>query len=62
MSCGGLLHSAGSGMKAQLQLIEGKPAFNWNRYFSIENELLLWQLRHTSNDIGKITRKRLAVF
>src|SRR4029077_20620230 len=48
-------------MQTQLQFIERKCIANRNHQFAVENELLLWQLRHVLDDIWKITRQRLAV-
>src|SRR5437667_6557639 len=59
MRCGQFLDATRGGMQTQLQFVERKCAANWDDQFSVENELLLWQLRHIGNDIWKITRQRL---
>ena len=62
MRCRQFLNATRSGMQTQLQLVKRKRIADRDDQFAVENKLLLRQLRHIRDDIGKITRQRLTVF
>src|SRR6266536_6493883 len=56
------LHPTGSGMKAQLQFVEGKTATHINDEFAIEDKFFRGQLRKRDNNFREIAREGLARF